>query len=118
VTVTPTPGTFLSMIGGAQGITLAAPAQVLILAAGIAFNGGGGTNIAQFSLRVDGGQIQFQQTQLPPALLIEDGETFSFVALTAVLAAGAHTLDVLINSGAPGGISSLGGSGSLFFQVQ
>jgi hypothetical protein len=117
--VTPTPGTFISMIGGPQSFTILIPSQVLVLASGQLFNvNEGATNVAQLSLRVDGAQVEFQQLQVPPQITFQDGIDFSFVFLTGTLTASVHTVDVLINSGAGNGISSAANSGALFFQVQ
>jgi hypothetical protein len=77
-----------------------------------------GANVAQFSLQVDGAQVEFQSVQVPPELAVQDGEVFSFVSLVGPLDPGAHTVDVLINSGGGGGITSVANSGALFFQVQ
>jgi hypothetical protein len=118
--VTPT-GMPLSIIGGAQSFFLNRPAQVLLLASGQVFNIDEAlANTALFSLILDSTQVSFQQIQVPPRLSIVDGSVFSFVFLSGQLTFGTHTVDLsmLNGNGNVGGVTSLGDSSSLYFQVQ
>lgn len=115
--VSPPPAVFTTIIGGPRSFSLPAPAQVLVLASGELLNGSGSTNVGFVRVTVDGSIVQQQFLQIPQTLGVSDGVAFSMIFLTGVLGAGSHTVDLLLDPGAPG-VQSVNNSGALFFQAQ